>query len=414
MGPPLNSSTATISLRRRPDSFRAAASGAAVESWLILLSPSVVAAPRLCRSCTFPLGPARVPRRKTVMIESTVSHGAGVTSSPPGALSTWQLGVKHSITKRCTRGPCREVRLVPVAGPRRVRAAPWPLSVQVERGVEGCSTKGCAGNRSWLKRYGGVRGNRSVDRRTRTGVPSAPVRPGRGASPSAALGVRSSAIERAGALGVAVARLVLARGAVARVAVVRAARAAPRSDWRRRTRQAPVTAARPRAVPVAPAREVPYQTRTTGTRTQLKAAQRTTSVAVSIGWAEDWRALSGVLGGAGGVRPLRGRTGARCGARTLRAPSWLPRVRLTGVQRVFDLSVTGAVGSGCHRVVIGVFSLARASAASVFLCKPAVRGSNHCVTGRCSCMLPGTPRSRCGNWAEEACGRTLGGMGWGR
>ncbi|GAA3851949.1 hypothetical protein GCM10022207_12980 [Streptomyces lannensis] len=39
MGPPLNSSTATISLRRRPDSFRAAASGAAVESWLILLSP---------------------------------------------------------------------------------------------------------------------------------------------------------------------------------------------------------------------------------------------------------------------------------------------------------------------------------------------------------------------------------------
>ena len=26
--------------------------------------PSVVAAPRLCRSCTFPLGPARVPRRK--------------------------------------------------------------------------------------------------------------------------------------------------------------------------------------------------------------------------------------------------------------------------------------------------------------------------------------------------------------
>lgn len=122
------------------------------------------------------------------MIESTVSRGAGVTSSPPGTLSTWQLGVKHSITKRCTRGPCREVRLVPVAGPRRVRAAPGPLSVQVERGVEGCSAKGCAGNRSWLKRYGGVRGNRSVDRRTRAGVPSAPVRPGRGASPMATPG----------------------------------------------------------------------------------------------------------------------------------------------------------------------------------------------------------------------------------
>src|SRR5687768_1337004 len=55
MGPPLNSSTATISLRRRPESFRAAASGAAVESWLILLSP-----PRWSRllGC---VAPARFP-----------------------------------------------------------------------------------------------------------------------------------------------------------------------------------------------------------------------------------------------------------------------------------------------------------------------------------------------------------------
>jgi hypothetical protein len=142
----------------------------------------------LCRSCTFPLGPARVPRRKTVMIESTASRGAGVTSSPSGTLSTWQLGVKHSITKRCTLVPCREVRLAPVAGPRRVRATPGPLSAQVERGVEGCSAKGCAGGRSWLKRYGGVRGNRSADRRTRAGVPSAPARPGSGSSVSGAVG----------------------------------------------------------------------------------------------------------------------------------------------------------------------------------------------------------------------------------
>src|SRR5690242_4117926 len=55
MGPPRNSSTATISLRRRPESFRAAASGAAVESWLILLSP-----PRWSRllGC---VAPARFP-----------------------------------------------------------------------------------------------------------------------------------------------------------------------------------------------------------------------------------------------------------------------------------------------------------------------------------------------------------------
>src|SRR5690606_9317311 len=55
MGPPLNSSTATISLRRRPESFRTAISGAAVESWLILLSP-----PRWSRllGC---VAPARFP-----------------------------------------------------------------------------------------------------------------------------------------------------------------------------------------------------------------------------------------------------------------------------------------------------------------------------------------------------------------
>jgi hypothetical protein len=42
-----------------------------------------------------------------------------------------------------------------------------------------------------------------------------------------------------------------------------------------------VTAASPSAVPVAPPSDVPYQRSTTGTRTQLKAAQRTTSVTES-------------------------------------------------------------------------------------------------------------------------------------
>lgn len=132
---------------------------------------------RVCRSNTFPLGPARVPRRKTVMIESTASGGAGVTGSPSGELSTWQLGVKHSITKRCTRGPCREVRLVPVAGPHRVRASRQTLSVQVERAVEGSPGGVRTWPGSWPKTCGRVRGNRSVDRRISAGPATAPVRP---------------------------------------------------------------------------------------------------------------------------------------------------------------------------------------------------------------------------------------------
>lgn len=99
-----------------------------------------------------------------------------MASSALGRLSTWQLGVKHSITKRCTRGPYREVRLPRVAGPSRVRAPYWTLSVQVERGLGAWSAKGCAVSRSWLKSNGLVRGNRSVNRRISTGMPTAPVR----------------------------------------------------------------------------------------------------------------------------------------------------------------------------------------------------------------------------------------------
>ncbi|MFG1671825.1 hypothetical protein [Streptomyces sp. Y7] len=64
---------------------------------------------------------------------------------------------------------------------------------------------------------------------------------------------------------------------------------------------------------MAPASEVPYQSRTTGTRTQLKAAQRTTSVALSsagvrgpdmdvCSWAA-WAVLV-VINAAGGGRSL--------------------------------------------------------------------------------------------------------------
>ncbi|GHF44809.1 hypothetical protein GCM10010359_54270 [Streptomyces morookaense] len=62
MGPPLKSSTATISRRRRPESLRAV-SGTVVESWLMALSP-----PR--RSS--PLGPARFP---SVLNGSPAGHG---------------------------------------------------------------------------------------------------------------------------------------------------------------------------------------------------------------------------------------------------------------------------------------------------------------------------------------------------
>lgn len=240
---------------------------------------------RVCRSNTFPLGPARVPRRKTVMIESTASGGAGVTGSPSGELSTWQLGVKHSITKRCTRGPCREVRLVPVAGPHRVRAPPQTLSVQVEPAVGGSVRGVCAWPGSWPKTCGRVRGNRSVDRRISAVPATAPVRPlGRsGVSRPAGARVGGLAPRRAGPgpeRSAGSSDACAGRGRWARSAS-RAACAACRSERRSRARQAAVTAASPRAAPVAPASEVPYQTRTRGTRTQLKAAQRTRSPTVS-------------------------------------------------------------------------------------------------------------------------------------
>src|SRR5688500_493681 len=100
MGPPLNSSTATISLRRRPESFRAAVSGVAVASLLRLLSP-----PRSSRRpLPLPFGSVAPARFPSVLHESpAVRHQDRIYCVPssaggrfaPGALSTWQLGVKH-------------------------------------------------------------------------------------------------------------------------------------------------------------------------------------------------------------------------------------------------------------------------------------------------------------------------------
>ncbi|GAA2481856.1 hypothetical protein GCM10023100_49850 [Actinocorallia cavernae] len=99
MGPPLNSSTATISLRRRPDSFRTAASGAAVESWLILLSP-----PRWSRllGCVaparFPSVLHESPAVKTVKIEIywvPRTHGDQFQMRHIVDMTTWREAFDH-------------------------------------------------------------------------------------------------------------------------------------------------------------------------------------------------------------------------------------------------------------------------------------------------------------------------------
>ena len=123
------------------------------------------------------------------MIESTVSRGADVTSSACPAMSTRQLGAKHSITKRSTRGLCMEVRLTRMARPRRVRAPRLVLSSLVARGLAGHFAKGRPVVRSWLKTYGCECGNASVTGRISRAAPTAPVRPWGGPRAPAA-GVR--------------------------------------------------------------------------------------------------------------------------------------------------------------------------------------------------------------------------------
>lgn len=111
------------------------------------------------------------------MIESTVSRGADVTSSSCPAMSTWQLGAKHSITKRSTRGPHREVRLPRMAHPRRVHEPRMVLSSLVARGLAGHFATGGPLTRSWLKIYGCECVNPSVAGRTPRSMATAPSRP---------------------------------------------------------------------------------------------------------------------------------------------------------------------------------------------------------------------------------------------
>ena len=214
---------------------------------------------------------------------------------------------------------------------------------------------------SWLKRGAGVRANRSVDRLvSRSVAPSATCpraapaaldapRPGGRPPPRAGRGHRPGPAVPAPWCGVR-------WGAAARAASSCCSRstAAPRSDRRSSSMQAPVTAARPRAVPVAPAAEVPYQKSTTGTRTQLNAAQRTTSLTVSAEPAAAGRRAAGVPGWAPGRDPDAGAAGDAGGVERGRAVSgpgtWRSLVLLCapcspwrwlyGVQRVAAPPVT--------------------------------------------------------------------------
>lgn len=120
------------------------------------------------------------------MIESTVSRGADVTSSACPAMSTWQLGAKHSITKRSTRRAPREVRLALMAHPRRAQGPRIVLSSLVARGLAGHFTKGEPVARSWLKSYGCECTNPSAAGRTSRPVPTAPARPRTGPRAAAA------------------------------------------------------------------------------------------------------------------------------------------------------------------------------------------------------------------------------------
>lgn len=132
--------------------------------------------PRFCTS----------PESSILMIESTVSRGADVTSSACPAMSTWQLGAKHSITKRSTRRAPREVRLALMAHPRRAQGPRIVLSSLVARGLAGHFAKGEPVARSWLKTYECECTNPSAAGRTSGAVPTAPARPRTGPRAAAA------------------------------------------------------------------------------------------------------------------------------------------------------------------------------------------------------------------------------------
>ncbi|AJE82727.1 hypothetical protein SLNWT_2351 [Streptomyces albus] len=163
--------------------------------------PSVVAAPRLLRSCTFPLGPARVPRRNTVMIESTASLGSSVTSSAPAAMSTSPPGVKRSFEKCPECGLRGEVCPVSIGRPRGARGPR-----QAPRAAIPAGRKGIAGRPGQLseppgklaQNSRGATGKHGVARRESFGggsrfhAPPLRRRPPRGSSPRTRRRHRSS------------------------------------------------------------------------------------------------------------------------------------------------------------------------------------------------------------------------------
>lgn len=132
------------------------------------------------------------------MIESTAFRGADVTRSPTGTMSTRQLGAKHSITKRSTRGPLREVRLTIMARPCWFKAYRAVYSCLLARGLVGRNARKQGSVRSWLKTSGCVRVFQSCDRRTTSMTdrfhaplcPRGPLRPGTGAKRSRAMARR--------------------------------------------------------------------------------------------------------------------------------------------------------------------------------------------------------------------------------
>ncbi|MFG7946501.1 hypothetical protein, partial [Streptomyces cacaoi] len=72
--------------------------------------------------------------RNEAKIESTASGVVGDASSAPDALSTRQLGVKHSITKRFTQRRCWEVRMPSLPRRRRVQRTTGGLQLSAPFG----------------------------------------------------------------------------------------------------------------------------------------------------------------------------------------------------------------------------------------------------------------------------------------
>ncbi|MDQ0943329.1 hypothetical protein QFZ67_005034 [Streptomyces sp. V1I1] len=204
------------------------------------------------------------------------------------------------------------------------------------------------------------------------------------------------------------------------------ARGALRSDWRNSTRQAAVTAARPRAAAAAPPTDVPYTTSTTGTTTQLKAAQRTTSLAESdegrgaastrcpcCGAGEGSGA--GADGRAGTKAPWR-RRGDR-GATRSGAFRSLARTSTAGsvagsVAGSIAGSTAGSAGGGGLPTDGG--RPAQSTAGPVHE-RPsgrpeqtAVDAKRHCQSGAGSGMLPGTPRTGSSSGQERSVAVPLG------